>query len=261
MLTVTASDFGGRTDTATVYVNISDANNFAPVFENAPYSASVFEDAPVGTTVLVVSATDNDVGLNAQITYALGEEVGDSNHVSDFTINPQTGAIVTTRTLDREMTGGYLLTVTAKDGGNPPLSDTTDVEISVTDVNDNFPVFKQPMYSGSVLEDALVGEYSFKKKKNYIEHAKTLYTILEQHFNDEIWCFNEIIENLNIFLLLINNGYTKIFSKRNQIKLPNFTFPNANVSKHFVFFLSIFLIKEQHQNLKTLPEIQFCSFT
>lgn len=41
VLTETASDYGGRTDTATVYVNISDANNFAPVFENAPYSASV----------------------------------------------------------------------------------------------------------------------------------------------------------------------------------------------------------------------------
>lgn len=157
VLTVTASDFGGRSDTATVYVNVSDANNFAPVFENAPYSASVFEDAPVGTTVLVVSATDNDVGVNAQITYSLGEEIGDTNHISDFAINPQTGAIVTTKTLDRETTSGYLLTVTAKDGGNPPLSDTTDVEISVTDVNDNFPIFKQPMYSGSILEDALIG--------------------------------------------------------------------------------------------------------
>lgn len=41
VLTVTATDSGGRSDTATVYVNISDANNFAPVFENAPYSSSV----------------------------------------------------------------------------------------------------------------------------------------------------------------------------------------------------------------------------
>ena len=154
ILTVTASDSGGRTDTATVYVNVSDANNFAPVFENAPYTASVFEDAEVGTTVLVVSATDNDVGLNAQITYSLGEELGDN---LDFLINSQTGAIVTTKKLDRESTNGYLLTVTAKDGGNPPLSDTTDVEISVTDVNDNYPIFKQPMYSGNILEDALIG--------------------------------------------------------------------------------------------------------
>lgn len=117
----------------------------------------VFEDAPVGTTVLVVSASDNDVGINAQITYSLGEDMGNLERASEFSINPQTGAIVTTKVLDRETVNGYLLTVTARDGGNPPLSDTTDVEISITDVNDNFPVFKQPMYSGSVLEDALIG--------------------------------------------------------------------------------------------------------
>ncbi|GLV44458.1 starry night [Carabus blaptoides fortunei] len=158
ILTVTASDSGGRHDTATVYVNVSDANNFAPVFEDAPYSASVFEDAPVGTTVLVVSATDNDVGINAQITYSLGDELSSAtDHSPEFSINSQTGAIVTTKSLDRENISGYLLTVTAKDGGNPPLSDTTDIEISVTDVNDNYPTFKQQSYSGNILEDALIG--------------------------------------------------------------------------------------------------------
>lgn len=48
-------------------MNVSDANNFAPVFDNAPYAASVFEDAPVGSTVLIVAATDGDVGQNAQV--------------------------------------------------------------------------------------------------------------------------------------------------------------------------------------------------
>ncbi|XP_012288367.1 protocadherin-like wing polarity protein stan [Orussus abietinus] len=156
VLTVTASDSGGRTDTALVYVNVTDANNFAPVFENAPYSVSVFEDAPVGTTVLVVSATDSDVGQNAQVTYVLGTDTVDQE-APEFAINPQTGAVTTTRTLDREQVSGYLLTVTARDGGVPPLSDTTDVEISVTDVNDNAPVFEAPQYQGSVPEDALVG--------------------------------------------------------------------------------------------------------
>lgn len=159
VLTLTASDSGGRHDTATVYVNISDANNFAPVFENAPYTASVFEDAPIGTTVLVVSASDNDVGINAQITYTLGDETNSeqSTNNGEFTINPQTGAIITSKLLDRETISGYLLTVTARDGGTPSLSDTTDVEISVSDVNDNYPVFKQSLYSGNILEDALIG--------------------------------------------------------------------------------------------------------
>ncbi|XP_053677097.1 protocadherin-like wing polarity protein stan [Anopheles nili] len=157
-LTITATDSGQRTDTAVVNINITDANNFAPVFENAPYSASVFEDAPIGTTVLVVSASDSDVGINAQITYLLNDEsVNGLGANEPFTINAQTGAIITNAKLDRESTSGYLLTVTAKDGGNPSLSDTTDVEISVTDVNDNAPVFKVPLYQATIPEDALIG--------------------------------------------------------------------------------------------------------
>lgn len=48
VLTVQASDSGGRSDTASVYLNVSDANTHAPAFEAAPYSATVFEDAPIG---------------------------------------------------------------------------------------------------------------------------------------------------------------------------------------------------------------------
>lgn len=149
-MTVSATDSGGRKDHATVYINVTDANNNAPIFENTPYAVSVFEDAPVGATILVVLATDNDVGVNAQVTYSLDEE-------TDFAINSQTGALTTIRPLDREIQSSYLLTVTAKDGGNPPLQDTTDIEISVGDINDNAPTFLQPSYSAAIPEDALVG--------------------------------------------------------------------------------------------------------
>ena len=102
--------------------------------------------------MLIVAASDGDVGENARITYGLSGEL-----VPEFTIQPTTGAIVTTKQLDRERTSGYLLTITAKDSGNPPLSDTTDVEISLGDVNDNPPVFQQVTYVANVAEDALVG--------------------------------------------------------------------------------------------------------
>lgn len=77
-------DSGGRFDTATVYVNVSDANNFAPVFDNAPYTTSVFEDVPIGTTVLVVAATDNDVGQNAQVSCTLNYITFISLNISIF---------------------------------------------------------------------------------------------------------------------------------------------------------------------------------
>jgi cadherin EGF LAG seven-pass G-type receptor 1 len=159
ILSITATDSGGKIDTATVNINITDANNFAPVFENAPYSTTVFEDAPIGSTVLIVTATDADVGINAQITYTLSnDETSAGMSASEiFGINPQTGAIITKALLDRETTSGYSLTITAKDGGNPSHSETTIVEIGVTDVNDNKPMFNVPMYQATISEDALIG--------------------------------------------------------------------------------------------------------
>ena len=86
ILTVTATDSGGSLATATVYINVSDANTFAPVFQNAPYDASISEEADVGATVIRVSATDGDVGQNARIVYSM-------TLLSMFSIKHDTGEI------------------------------------------------------------------------------------------------------------------------------------------------------------------------
>lgn len=59
--------------------------------------------------MLVVSATDSDVGVNAQITYSLSSEISNeavAHHDQEFSINPQTGAITTNKLLDRETMSG-----------------------------------------------------------------------------------------------------------------------------------------------------------
>ncbi|CAL1267158.1 unnamed protein product [Larinioides sclopetarius] len=150
ILTVTATDAGGRFDTATVHINVTDANTHRPVFEKVPYTASVPEDAAIGTTVLVVEASDGDVGENARISYFIEDN-------PEFTIDSTTGAISTSQPLDRELTAGFVLVVTAQDHGSPSLSDTINVEIEVLDVNDNPPTFVLPSYAASIREDALVG--------------------------------------------------------------------------------------------------------
>ena len=106
----------------------------------------------MGTTVLVVAAADKDVGENARITYSLSDAES-----GDFKIDPNSGAIIIARPLDREDKEVYVLTVTAKDNGLPQMSDTTDVEIVIVDVNDNKPLFTRPTYHGSVSEDAIPG--------------------------------------------------------------------------------------------------------
>lgn len=66
---------------------------------------------------------------------------------SQFTINPSTGQIITSALLDRETKENYTLVVVASDAGSPePLSSSTSVLVTVTDVNDNPPRFQHHPY-------------------------------------------------------------------------------------------------------------------
>lgn len=66
---------------------------------------------------------------------------------SQFTINPSTGQIITSALLDREAKENYTLVVVSSDAGFPePLSSSTSVLVSVTDINDNPPRFQHHPY-------------------------------------------------------------------------------------------------------------------
>lgn len=66
------------------------------------------------------------------------------------------GAIFVIGSLDYESSPEYYLTVEATDGGSPSLSDVVTVNINVTDINDNTPVFSQDTYTAVISEDAEV---------------------------------------------------------------------------------------------------------
>lgn len=75
----------------------------------------------------------------------------------DFQLHASTGALSTSRELDRETRAKYTLEVVATDRGNPALSATVTVEVQVLDVNDNNPVFSRSSYSVEVSEDVAEG--------------------------------------------------------------------------------------------------------
>ena len=60
--------------------------------------------------------------------------------------------------LDYERAYSYQLTVQATDGGEPALSNHATVNVTVTDINDNQPIFLQNSYSVIVNEAAIMGE-------------------------------------------------------------------------------------------------------
>ena len=103
--------------------------------------------------VVRVLATSRDSGKNAEITYSI---IGGNEH-RRFTIHPRTGLVAVLDGLDFERKQNYLLTVQATDGGVPPLTNAT-VNVTLTDVNDNAPVFLQNSYSAVVSEASPKGE-------------------------------------------------------------------------------------------------------
>ncbi|XP_025063474.1 protocadherin Fat 1 isoform X5 [Alligator sinensis] len=138
--------------TGTLVVSVLDINDNPPVFEYSEYSTNVSEDTLVGTEVLQIYAASRDIETNAEITYA----IVNGNEHGKFSIDSATGAIFIIESLDYESSHEYYLTVEATDGGTPSLSDVVTVNINVTDINDNTPVFSQDTYTAVISEDAVL---------------------------------------------------------------------------------------------------------
>uniref|UniRef100_A0A3B3XNH7 Cadherin domain-containing protein n=1 Tax=Poecilia mexicana TaxID=48701 RepID=A0A3B3XNH7_9TELE len=151
-LTVVAQDKGSPplSSSTTVEVTVLDVNDHRPQFESSSFTADISEDVPIGSLVLEVKAIDLDNGLNSQIFYFLSH-----GSQSMFIIDQNTGRIITAAPLDREKTASY--TFEARDHGSPSLSSIATVQVQVSDVNDNAPVFHQSEYRATVSEDGLPG--------------------------------------------------------------------------------------------------------
>lgn len=98
-----------------------------------------------------ILATDDDSGVNGEITYVVDEDDGDGV----FFLNPVTGVFNLTRALDYETQQYYILTVRAEDGGGQ--FSTIRAYFNILDVNDNPPVFSMSTYSTSLMENLPLG--------------------------------------------------------------------------------------------------------
>ncbi|CAH1174192.1 unnamed protein product [Phaedon cochleariae] len=158
-LVVQARDRGDppRSTNTKVFVKVLDENDNSPVFDPKQYSASVSENASIGASVLQVSATDIDDGLNGRVRYSISS--GDANR--DFSIAEDTGVVRVAKNLNYERKARYDLVVRAEDcagdleGGGAGRADTARITIAVSDVNDNPPTFLDSPYLAYVMENVI----------------------------------------------------------------------------------------------------------
>ncbi|XP_075069356.1 cadherin-7 [Mixophyes fleayi] len=145
-------------------IKVQDINDNEPKFLDGPYTAGIPEMSPVGTSVLQVKATDADdptYGNSARVVYSIlqGQPY--------FSVEPKTGIIRTALpNMDREAKDQYLLVIQAKDmvGLMGGLSGTTSVTVTLTDVNDNPPIFPRKSDQYYVPESLPVGSTVTKIK-------------------------------------------------------------------------------------------------
>lgn len=101
--------------------------------------------------------SDADAGTNSELSYSL-ESGGDADA---FSIDQKTGTISSRTKFDRETKASYSLTVRVTDHGQSPLHDTTTVDITILDINDNSPEINNLPATEQVTEGKNIGDTLF----------------------------------------------------------------------------------------------------
>ncbi|XP_018621325.2 cadherin-7 isoform X2 [Scleropages formosus] len=185
-------------------VKVQDINDNMPQFQNEPYMSIIPEMSPTGTTVMQVTATDADdpqYGNNAKLIYSIlqGEPY--------FSVEPKTGIIVTSLPdMDREAREKYFVIVQVKDmmGLSGGYSATTTVTVSLSDVNDNGPIFQHNLYSFGVAESAPVGTTVGRIKADDSDvgvNARMNYSLEEKEGSDTFHIRTDPVTQEGIILL------------------------------------------------------------
>ncbi|CAE1230401.1 PCDHGB [Acanthosepion pharaonis] len=136
-----------------IKVILKDVNDFQPEFPIKQVNIQFSEGDAIGMRKSIPNAIDKDVGsMNSKITYKLMKNMNDpfSLSVSKRVDGTAQLFINLEEKLDREMKDSYMIQVVAKDGGSPPKQSELDVNITVTDVNDNLPIFSQKVYNVTI---------------------------------------------------------------------------------------------------------------
>ncbi len=149
-LSIIVMSGNGASATGTVTVHVGNLND-PPMATNV--AITIPENTAISTVVGSVVATDQDAsGPNSTRHYAITQ----GNFESNFAIDRTTGEIRVIAPLDYEKIGIHVFEVTVSDEGTPPLSDTAQVTVNVTDVNEE-PMMDNDVFT--VHEDVPVGTY------------------------------------------------------------------------------------------------------
>ncbi|XP_029556875.1 protocadherin beta-16 isoform X1 [Salmo trutta] len=179
---IQAQDGSGLVSNTKVIVEITDVNDNVPVIFLKSLKNPIPENVLPGTEVGIINVQDKDSEGNRQVRCSIQQNV-------PFKLNPSIKnyySLVTTSELDREIISDYNITITATDEGTPPLSSSKTIHLSVSDVNDNPPVFEEQSYSSYVTENNKPGSSMCSvtaRDPDWRQNGTVVYSLLPSDVN------------------------------------------------------------------------------
>ena len=147
LLNVSVSDGVYATSTK-VRINLRSANRHSPEFARPVFEMKLKENSPEGSRIGQVIATDKDRDLLRYIL--LSHELGQL-----FRLDPYTGELWSEESLDRELRDTYEIPVMVTDQAG--RSGFTTIKLSITDENDNAPMFSMSEYKVNIPANLTAG--------------------------------------------------------------------------------------------------------
>ncbi|XP_077166674.1 protocadherin beta-16-like [Paroedura picta] len=183
-ISVKATDGGGLSDYSKVIVEVEDMNDNAPEVTLTSLTSPLPEDSTPDTIVAIFSVTDQDSGDNGRTSCTVGTNLPFMLRASENNYYQ----LVTQQPLDRERVPEYNIALTATDWGSLRLSSTRIINVQISDINDNVPVFEKQTYEMQLWENnipglliGLVQAKDLDKDKN----AKVSYSLLPGKVSDQ----------------------------------------------------------------------------
>ncbi|XP_070544241.1 cadherin EGF LAG seven-pass G-type receptor 2-like [Ptychodera flava] len=142
-----------------VTVRVTDVNNHAPQFTNAPYAETISSQSHVGFSILTVETSDEDEGLNSEVFYTLDAYCNDTGvcqreALMYFAIGKDDGILTVAAPLPSVSYHiQFEFYIVAIDNGSPSLSNRSIATIRVQNITYGQPIFLENDHSFNITEE------------------------------------------------------------------------------------------------------------
>lgn len=169
-----------------VHINVWDINDNAPTFSRPTVHVTFVESDRPGTRVILETASDPDSGPNGTVSnYRIvgGDDAGQfrlsvASSGSGVARLLYLENVVELRRNDRS---SYALNISCQDGGSPSLYGFLLVNVDVTDINNNAPVFDNEAYHTVINETVAIGTTVLRVRATDAdvgENAAVIYSVV-----------------------------------------------------------------------------------